>query len=77
MSAPERFTVTVLLTVALLAVPVGLWRHGVFTPVGWSGPAAPAGASGGAADPGGVAGGRGETGGRVAAVGYSGRAAAG
>ncbi|MBC7340563.1 MAG: helix-hairpin-helix domain-containing protein [Firmicutes bacterium] len=77
MSAPERVTVTVLLTVALLAVPVGLWRHGVFTPVGWSGPAAPAGVSGGATDPGGLASGRGEAGGRMAAVGYSSGAAAG
>lgn len=71
MSAPERFTVTVLLTVALLAVPVGLWRHGVFTPVGWPGRAAPAGVSGGTTDPGGLASGKGEVGGRMDAVGYS------
>ncbi|MBC7338018.1 MAG: SLBB domain-containing protein, partial [Clostridia bacterium] len=51
--------------------------HGVFTPVGWSGPAAPAGVSGGATDPGGLASGRGEAGGRMAAVGYSSGAAAG
>lgn len=77
MSAPERFTVTVLLTVALLAVPVGLWRHGVFTPVGWPGPAAAAGVCGEGTDPGGLAGGRGVAGGPTATVGYSGGAAAG
>lgn len=64
MSAPERFTVTVLLTAALLAIPIGLWRHGIFTPVGWANPAARVevpGAAEGACEGTGGAGQRGET----------------